>query len=194
MTIDDIKYSTATTKKGRGSLQKGQGSEKGQDLKAIDKLIEVMSFEYVSVPEIMEKLGLKNRTKFTNSYIIPAINQWIIERKYPDQPFHPYQRFRLTEKAMHLKYFQATQNDSTKSGMKSSMKSSMKSLQKSLQKIVELIRQNPNVTTTEMATLLGLSRQSVAKIIKTLQTENIIQRVGPDKGGHWEIINQNDNA
>ena len=101
---EDLENSTATTKKGRGSLQKGQGSEKGQGLKAIDKLIEVMSFEYVSVPEIMEKLGLKNRTKFTNSYITPALNQGIIERKYPDQPFHPYQRFRLTEKAMHLKY------------------------------------------------------------------------------------------
>ena len=61
-------------------------------------------------------------------------------------------------------------------------------LQKSLQKIIELIRENPNITTSEMANRVGISRQSVAKITKTLQTKGIIQRVGPDKGGHWEIV------
>ena len=39
-----------------------------------------------------------------------------------------------------------------------------------------------------MANIVGISRQSVAKITKTLQTKGIIQRVGPDKGGHWEIV------
>lgn len=67
---EGLENSTATIQKGMSS-EKGQGSKKGQGLKAIDKLI-VMSFEYVSVPEIMEKLGLKNRTKFTNSHITPA--------------------------------------------------------------------------------------------------------------------------
>lgn len=61
------------------------------------------------------------------------------------------------------------------------------SSQESSQKIIELIRQNPNITTLEMAETIGVNRRTVAKITKTLQTQGIILRVGPDKGGHWKI-------
>ena len=60
--------------------------------------------------------------------------------------------------------------------------------QKSVQKIVDFISENPNITTQEMANLLGINRSIVARHIKTLQEKGIIRRVGPDKGGHWEII------
>ena len=63
-----------------------------------------------------------------------------------------------------------------------------KSVQKSVQKIVDFISENPNITTQEMANLLGMNRSIVARHIKTLQEKGIIQRVGPDKGGHWEIL------
>lgn len=29
--------------------------------------------------------------------------------------------------------------------------------------------------------------------MKKLQEQGIIRRVGPDKGGHWEVIEQEDN-
>ena len=67
-------------------------------------------------------------------------------------------------------------------------KSDQKSVQKSVQKIVDFISENPNITTQEMANLLGINRSIVARHIKTLQEKGIIQRVGPDKGGHWEIL------
>lgn len=53
---------------------------------------------------------------------------------------------------------------------------------------MELISENPNITTMEMANKLGMARSGVAKQIAALQKENLIHRVGPDKGGHWEII------
>ena len=55
---------------------------------------------------------------------------------------------------------------------------------------MDLIRHNPNITTSEMAGIIGITRRAVAKIINTLQTEGIIQRIGPDKGGHWEIVKE----
>ena len=67
---------------------------------------------------------------------------------------------------------------------------SQKSVQKSVQKIVDFISENPNITTQEMANLLGINRSVVARHIKTLQEKGIIRRVGPDKGGHWEIVTQ----
>ena len=64
----------------------------------------------------------------------------------------------------------------------------IKDSQKSSQKIIELIQENPNVTTSEMAEKIGVTRRAIAKITSALQAEGVIRRVGPDKGGHWEII------
>lgn len=51
-----------------------------------------------------------------------------------------------------------------------------------------LISENQNITTIEMANKLSMARSGVAKQIAVLQKQNLIRRVGPDKGGHWEIV------
>jgi biotin operon repressor len=61
------------------------------------------------------------------------------------------------------------------------------STQKSTQKIIDLIASNPSVTTQELADSLGISRRSIAKAVAKLQKNGIIRRVGPDKGGYWQI-------
>ena len=55
---------------------------------------------------------------------------------------------------------------------------SQKSVQKSVQKIVDFICENPNITTQEMANLLGINRSVVARHIKTLQEKGIIWSLG----------------
>ena len=59
--------------------------------------------------------------------------------------------------------------------------------QKTQQKIVALIESNPQITTQEMADSIGIDRSNIYRNIKKLQEQGIIRRVGPDKGGHWEI-------
>ena len=71
---------------------------------------------------------------------------------------------------------------------KSSVKTALKSSEKSSEKIFAMIKLNPNVTTAEMVLTLGISERAVFKQIKLLKEANRIRRVGPDKGGHWEII------
>ena len=66
--------------------------------------------------------------------------------------------------------------------------SPQKSSQKNSQKIVDLIKERPEITTTEMAEIIGLTRRSIVNITNRLQEEGVIRRVGPDKGGHWEVI------
>lgn len=39
-----------------------------------------------------------------------------------------------------------------------------------------------------MAATLGMSPSGVKKTIKALKDSERIQRVGSDKGGHWEIL------
>ncbi len=68
------------------------------------------------------------------------------------------------------------------------VKSSGKGEEKSRDKILKMIRKKPTVTTQKMMDSLGLSRAGVEKIVKKLQQERRISRVGPDKGGHWEVV------
>lgn len=56
------------------------------------------------------------------------------------------------------------------------------------QKIIELIKENPNISTQEMADYIGFDRRNIARQIKKLQYKGIISRIGPDKGGYWEIL------
>ena len=64
----------------------------------------------------------------------------------------------------------------------------IKSNQKSNQKILEAISKNPVITIKELQELSGLSESGVKKILRKLRAIGRIRRVGPDKGGHWEII------
>jgi ATP-dependent DNA helicase RecG len=73
-------------------------------------------------------------------------------------------------------------------GVTRSRKGEEKSREKSGEKILKMIRQKQTVTIQEMMDSLGLSHAGVEKIVKKLQQERRISRVGPDKGGHWEVV------
>ena len=54
--------------------------------------------------------------------------------------------------------------------------------------IISSVSSNPYITQVELATMLGISIVHVNKNMKKLQALGIIRRVGPDKGGHWEVV------
>lgn len=55
-------------------------------------------------------------------------------------------------------------------------------------RILELISENPRVSKRIMADTLGISTTAVDKNLSTLKEKGILRRVGPDRGGRWEII------
>ena len=60
---------------------------------------------------------------------------------------------------------------------------------KSFRKNAQMIFQNPYASLDEIAMLIGnISRDGVKYQINKLKRANIIRRIGPDKGGYWEII------
>lgn len=65
----------------------------------VQALIKFMSNDYMTMNEMMDACGMKSRMRFRNNYVTPALEDAAIERKYPDQPNHPKQQYRLTEKA-----------------------------------------------------------------------------------------------
>ena len=62
-----------------------------------------------------------------------------------------------------------------------------KGCQKTSEKLTELLRAQPHLTQVGMAAALGISRQAVQKHIARLKSAGRLRRIGPDKGGHWEI-------
>lgn len=46
----------------------------------------------------MALLGLNHRPSFRISYLHPALDRGYIIQLYPEQPKHPKQKYRLTEK------------------------------------------------------------------------------------------------
>lgn len=75
-------------------------------------------------------------------------------------------------------------NDRSKSSPKSSPKSSLKTDQK----IVNLLIKNPRITVREMELILKISSRAIKKQLANLKEIGCIQRVGPDRSGHWEVI------
>jgi predicted HTH transcriptional regulator len=67
-------------------------------------------------------------------------------------------------------------------------KSAQKTSVKTSVKIIEAIRLNSDVTIPELAELTGVTERSVERNIQRLQLENRLRRVGPDKGGYWEVV------
>lgn len=54
--------------------------------------------------------------------------------------------------------------------------------------IIRQIRQNPNVSMSELASAVGISAKAVEKQIARMKKDGLLVRVGPDKGGYWEIV------
>lgn len=55
------------------------------------------------------------------------------------------------------------------------------------EKIMQAVKENPYVTQTELAKIVGISVKSVKENMKKLQTQGLLNRIGADKNGHWEI-------
>jgi len=55
-------------------------------------------------------------------------------------------------------------------------------------KIVLLILEDEKITKNRMSKILNISNTAVDKNILKLKNLSIIKRVGPDKSGHWEVI------
>ena len=54
-------------------------------------------------------------------------------------------------------------------------------------RILQLLSENPHVTTTMLAEALGVSRYTIARRLKNMKERGVLERIGPDKGGSWRV-------
>jgi ATP-dependent DNA helicase RecG len=55
-------------------------------------------------------------------------------------------------------------------------------------KILAALEEDGNLTIPELASLIGVTERSIERNIKKLQEQGRLRRVGPAKGGHWEVL------
>lgn len=68
----------------------------------VESLIRLIGENLYSVKEMIELTQLKDRENFLNNYLNPSIDAGWVEPLYPNQPKHPKQKYRLTEKGKAL--------------------------------------------------------------------------------------------
>ncbi|EKD55663.1 MAG: ATP-dependent DNA helicase RecG [uncultured bacterium] len=66
-------------------------------------------------------------------------------------------------------------------------KHSRPATQKTTQKILEELKKNPCITRKELASIIGISQNGIKYHLDNLKKTSVIERVGPDKGGRWEV-------
>ncbi len=76
----------------------------------------------------------------------------------------------------------------TERGIKTGLKTGLKNSAAIDIKLIEIIKQDPMITYNSLVDIIGIARSGIAKHLSNLQKANIIRRIGPDKGGHWEVV------
>ncbi|HIE27872.1 TPA: winged helix-turn-helix transcriptional regulator [Candidatus Poribacteria bacterium] len=64
--------------------------------------------------------------------------------------------------------------------------------QKTTQKILGVIKENPNITRKELASIIGISEDGIKYHIANLKSMGVLERIGPDKGGYWRIVDNDE--
>ena len=63
---------------------------------------------------------------------------------------------------------------------------------KSREKIIALLSQDNSLSAAALAERIGITPKAVEKHIAKMKAEGILKRVGPDKGGHWQVVEKTD--
>ena len=94
----------------------------------------------------------------------------------------PFNRINVTPFELNEGVGSDVSNGSVKSSVKGSVKSSVK--------IIEMMKENPEITIPMIAEMLHKTTRAIEKSIAKLQSNGFVKRVGPDKGGHWEVLSK----
>jgi len=65
---------------------------------------------------------------------------------------------------------------------------SPKRVLKTSREILDWMRADPHITLTELCEKAGVSIKAIKKRIQVLKVRGLLRRIGPDKGGNWEVL------
>ena len=63
---------------------------------------------------------------------------------------------------------------------------------KSREKIMALLSQDNTLSAATLAERIGITAKAVEKQIAALKADGVLRRIGPDKGGYWQVVEKTD--
>ena len=138
------------------------------------------------IGEFLKELDLAEGRNTGIGKIVRAMR----ENGSPDPQFYnPETRsFMTVILPIHEAFKDATIEKKSETVVKTVVESVEKSVEKSMEKIIRHLSENPFATQNELAVVTGLSVRGVEKNLKILKASGRLRRIGPDKGGHWEVV------
>jgi ATP-dependent DNA helicase RecG len=77
-------------------------------------------------------------------------------------------------------------------GEKGPLVASEKMSEKMSEKILAILTEKPKASIADMARTTGVTTRTIERNLQKLIASNRLRRVGPDKGGHWEVLSAPD--
>ncbi len=84
----------------------------------------------------------------------------------------------------------AGSRNAVENAVKNAVENAVENLTENQKVIIAKMRENPTVTKAELAAVLGIHGSNVDRNIQKLKRLGLISRIGPAKGGHWEVIDK----
>ena len=63
---------------------------------------------------------------------------------------------------------------------------------KTPERVLSLLAGAPALSIPELARQIGKSESAIERAIRKLREAGRLARIGPDKGGHWQVLDGND--
>jgi len=132
--------------------------------------------------------GFLRIKKAMEKYELPMVNIYFSKRLFevtfqrPDLQINSYRKRIIDGKG-----FEYIRKDLQKDLNKDLQKDLIK-LNKNQKRIVAEIKKNNFITQKELSKIVGINEKNIRNNIAKLKNLNIIKRIGPAKGGHWEVI------
>ena len=97
-------------------------------------------------------------------------------------------RKRLSEKGGQKTTQKTVVKTARKTVVKAARKTVVKAARKTVVEIIRILKEKPRSTRMELASATGLSVRGIEWNLQQLKAAGRLRRVGPDKGGHWEVL------
>ena len=61
-------------------------------------------------------------------------------------------------------------------------------LNKTEKKVIELLIENPSLTSIELSEKIGVTKRTIKRAFKSLQEKKMIERIGSKHYGNWIVV------
>lgn len=61
-------------------------------------------------------------------------------------------------------------------------------LNKTEKKVIELLIENPSITSTELTEKIGVTKRTIERTFKSLKEKKMIERIGSKRDGNWIVV------